>query len=304
MCVARKLSKEFLVGWRSEAPFLSVVVATNERVTESPLTTAQRLSAQATDALRGVADAGRRAERMSVLRLCETVVRQLDQVTVATVAGLDRDGAFVERGYRSATQALSDLLGWERFEARRRTVAAEQVVPRVGLDGSVLPARLPAMAEVFAAGRAGLRHVEVVTRLLGSPAAGRLSPEQWAGAEAQLAGWPAATPLASCTTGARAGRVAGSGRRRARRPAPGPGERAVRVPAARRRRQAEGPVRGRGDVRRDRRGARRARQAAHRRRRAQPPGSGRPRRWPMCAATSSTTATCRNPVGTARTSTW
>src|SRR4029079_18614241 len=131
----------------------------------------------ATDALRDVAHSGGAAERIAVLRLCETVVRQLDQVTVATVAGLDRDGAFVERGYRSATQALSDLLGWERFEARRRTVAAEQVVPRVGLDGSVLPARLPAMAEVFAAGRAGLRHVEVVTRLLGSPAAGRLSPE-------------------------------------------------------------------------------------------------------------------------------
>ena len=59
---------------------------------------------------------------------------------------------FAERGYRSATAALSDLLGWERFEARRRVTAAEQVAPRVGLDGTVLPARLPATAEVFAAG--------------------------------------------------------------------------------------------------------------------------------------------------------
>jgi len=123
-----------------------------------------------------------------VLRLCAGVARQLDQVTVATVAGLDREGCFAEHGYKSATQALSDLLGWERFEARRRTVAAEQVVARTGLDGSVLPARLPATAEVFAAGRTGLRHVDIIARVLGGKAAGRLTPEQWAGVEAQLAG--------------------------------------------------------------------------------------------------------------------
>jgi len=42
---------------------------------------------------------------------------------------------------------------------------------------------------VFAAGRTGLRHVEVIARLLGSPAAGRLSPQRWADAEARLASW-------------------------------------------------------------------------------------------------------------------
>ena len=67
-------------------------------------------------------------------------------------------------------------------------MAAEQVVPRAGLDGSPLPARLPATAEVFAQGRTGLRHVEVIARVLGSKAAGRLRREVWAGAEAQLAG--------------------------------------------------------------------------------------------------------------------
>ena len=67
---------------------------------------------------------------------------------------------------------MSDLLGWERFEARRRVTAAEQVAPRTGLDGSVLPARLPATAEVFAAGRTGLRHVEVIARVLGGEAGG------------------------------------------------------------------------------------------------------------------------------------
>jgi hypothetical protein len=157
-------------------------------VTESPLAAAQRLFAQAVGALRGVAEAGSAGERVLVLALCEATARQLDQVTVATVAGLDRDGVFADHGYKSAVQVLSDLLGWERFEARRRVVAAEQVVPRIGLDGSVLPARLAATAEVFAAGRTGLRHVEVIARVLASKPAGRLSPEVWAGAEAQLAG--------------------------------------------------------------------------------------------------------------------
>jgi 5-methylcytosine-specific restriction protein A len=41
---------------------------------------------------------------------------------------------------------------------------------------------------VFAAGRTGLRHIEVIARLLNSKSAARLSPAQWAGAEAQLAG--------------------------------------------------------------------------------------------------------------------
>jgi hypothetical protein len=163
-------------------------VRENVCVTESPLVAAQRLFVQAVDALRGVAEAGAPDERVSVLRLCERVARQLDQVTVATVAGLDREGVFAERGYKSATRALSDLIGWEHFEAQRRVTAANQVSPRTRLDGSVLPARLPATAEVFATGRTSLRHVEVITRLLGSRPAGRLSPQQWAGAEAQLAG--------------------------------------------------------------------------------------------------------------------
>jgi len=40
---------------------------------------------------------------------------------------------------------------------------------------------------VFADGRASLRHVEVIARVLDMPSARRLSPEQWAGAEEQLA---------------------------------------------------------------------------------------------------------------------
>ena len=122
-----------------------------------------------------------------MLTRCEGAVRRLDRAAVAAVAGLERRGVFAERGYRSSAAALADLVGWERFEARRRVVVAEQVVARAGLDGAVLPARLPATAAVFAAGRAGLRHVDVIARVLGSASAQRLTPERWAGVEEQLA---------------------------------------------------------------------------------------------------------------------
>lgn len=96
--------------------------------------------------------------------LCEGATRQLDTLTVSTIATLQRRGTFTERGYTTTTGVLGDLLGWERFEARR-VVAAEQICPRIGLDGTTLPPRLPATAQVFAAGQAGLRHVEAVAKV-------------------------------------------------------------------------------------------------------------------------------------------
>ncbi len=156
-------------------------------MTESPLADAHRLLAQAMSAVAAVAQSGADHELVSLLTLCEGATRQLDRVTVDTIAALDRRGVFVERGYRSTPGALGDLLGWERCEAHRRVVAAEHVAARTGLDGTVLPARLPATAEVFAAGKASLRHVEAIARVLTTTAAGRLSPDQRAGTEAALA---------------------------------------------------------------------------------------------------------------------
>ena len=156
-------------------------------MSEASLATAHRLLLQAVDALGEVAGLGSDTDLVSVLTLCETVARRLDRVTVDAVAVLERRGAFAERGYKSASAALSDLLGWERFEARRRVVVAEQVTPRGGLDGTPLPARLPATAKVFATGATSLRHVETIARVLGTDAAARLSPERRAGAEQQLA---------------------------------------------------------------------------------------------------------------------
>jgi Domain of unknown function (DUF222) len=126
-------------------------------------------------------------ELLSVLTIVEGVSRRLDHLTVSTVAVLQRRGAFAARGYTKTTGALSDLLAWDEFEAHRRVVAAEQACERIALDGTILAARLPVTGKAFAAGRAGLRHVEVIAGLLGSAAAGRLSEGQRAGVDEQLA---------------------------------------------------------------------------------------------------------------------
>ena len=245
------------------------------------------------------------ADLLGVLTLGEGVRRALDQAGVAALADLERRGTFSERGYRSSAAALADLLGWERAEARGHLSAAEHVRPRVGLDGTPLPARLPATAAVFDAGAASVRHVEVVARVLGSDAAGRLDPQRWMAAEAQLASW-----IPDCTPTRAAGpRRATAGGARRRRPRARRTPRAVRqraapaAPPRRRRGQAGGPVRRRGDVRRDRHPRRRARRAAHRPRTTAPPPSARPRRWPTPAAGCSTTPTpprCPPAVGVAR----
>jgi 5-methylcytosine-specific restriction protein A len=159
----------------------------NVAMTETAIAALDRLLTQVFVALDVIAESGGDADLIALLGRCESAARRLDRTTVSAVAGLERRGVFAERGYRSPANALADLLGWERGEARRRVIAAEQVVPRVGLDGAALPARLAATAGVFAAGRAGLRHVEVIARVLDGPSARRLSSEQWAGAESALA---------------------------------------------------------------------------------------------------------------------
>jgi 5-methylcytosine-specific restriction protein A len=118
------------------------------------LATAHRLFTQAVAELDAVAGSGSDAELLSLLTVCDGVSRQLDRTVVEAVAALERRGVFAERGYKSPASALSDLLGWEQPEARRRVVAAEQATARVGLDGTPLPARLPAAAAAFAAGQA------------------------------------------------------------------------------------------------------------------------------------------------------
>jgi hypothetical protein len=103
-------------------------------VTDSSVAAAHRLLAEAVDALAAAAESGAAtdADLLSALTICEGLTRRLDGLTLATISALQRRGAFAERGYKSTAGALSDLLGWEVFEARRRTHAADQVCPGSG----------------------------------------------------------------------------------------------------------------------------------------------------------------------------
>lgn len=63
---------------------------------------------------------------------------------------------------------------------RRSARASGSTAPRC-------PPASPPHPEAFATGAAGLRHVEVIARVLDAASVQRLTPETWAGAEAQLA---------------------------------------------------------------------------------------------------------------------
>jgi hypothetical protein len=125
-------------------------------------------------------------ELLAALRSQAGLERAVQRAMVDTVAELQRRGTFAERGQRPTT-ALADLLGLEPFEARLLVLAAEHVVPRVDLQGQVLPPRLPATAAAFTSGAASLRHVQAIAQLLNGPAAERLAAEVRAGAEEEIA---------------------------------------------------------------------------------------------------------------------
>ncbi|MFC4945235.1 HNH endonuclease signature motif containing protein [Pseudonocardia sp. GCM10023141] len=165
----------------------------DEVMSPATVADAHRLLAEATAALRSVAENGSDDVRLAALRVGEGVGRQLTVLAVDTVAELQRRGAFVERGYKSVNRALVDQLGFAWAEARRHTVAAEQVCPRVALDGAELPALLPATAAAFHAGEVTLRHVEVIAKVLSSSAASRVSAGDLAVVEAELAATAATT---------------------------------------------------------------------------------------------------------------
>ena len=82
---------------------------------------------------------------------------------------------------------MADLLRWEPRRSRRFVFAAERVAPRFTLDGTELPPTLETTSAAFAAGEISMRHVEVISTLLGTKAAERIGPDKWAGAERELA---------------------------------------------------------------------------------------------------------------------
>ena len=109
------------------------------------------------DALAALARDSRSGSLFDRLRATAPLMRVVERMQVETVAEMLRDGEFAARGYKQPHSAVAALLGIERGEAVQIVTAAESVCSRSTLQGEILPARLPAMAEVFAAGVVSVR---------------------------------------------------------------------------------------------------------------------------------------------------
>ena len=130
-------------------------------------------------------------DALDALREYGQVMRRVEYAGMALIAALERRSVFTSRGYARPTDAVADLLGWDRAVAQRRVKAAEAVIARTSIDGQLLPPRLPATAEAFQAGKLDLARVEVISTALGTGPARRLDPADRAAAEQQLADYAA-----------------------------------------------------------------------------------------------------------------
>jgi len=133
------------------------------------------------------------SDAIEALRAYGQIKDRLDALSVRMIAELERRGVFAAHNYHRPQHAVAQLLGWDQRPARRRVELAEQVCPRVGLDGQELPARLPSTGAAFADGVLGVAQAEAIAAVLNGPAAARLHPDIWAGAEEQIAAYAAAT---------------------------------------------------------------------------------------------------------------
>jgi hypothetical protein len=139
------------------------------------------------EALDTVAAGDSASGMIAQLRATVSAQRALERVRVGFVASLLRSGEFAARGYKKPESALANLLDISRGEARQLVVAAESVCPRVTLQGETVEPALPATAAVFAGGEISVRHVAAIASVMGSRAAGRLAPHEWAHAEEHVA---------------------------------------------------------------------------------------------------------------------
>jgi len=126
-------------------------------------------------------------ELIDQLKFLKTVIRQAEHDALHTIARLDREGEFAERGVRPAP-AVADLLRCRESESRRLVAVAASVFP-TSLHGEPLEPRLPATAMALGGWEIDQAHAEVIERVLGSDPARRLDPGRWASAEVQLADW-------------------------------------------------------------------------------------------------------------------
>jgi hypothetical protein len=116
------------------------------------------------------------AEVVECLREREAVMRRALAEQLAYVAEAERRGLYADSGARSARVWLRRLLNLSEEDAKARVEVACAVQERVALDGSPLPAELPATAEVLRDGEMSLAHARAINDGMGKL-------PSWAGAQ-------------------------------------------------------------------------------------------------------------------------
>jgi 5-methylcytosine-specific restriction protein A len=128
-------------------------------------------------------------ELIDQLRFLHIVERRARHDVLGAVARLDFEGEFTARNTYPAP-AVAELLACNRPTATRLVRLASQMFPTTLAGQSVAPV-LAATAAALASWSIHPDHAEVISRVMSGRAARRLSPQQWAGAEAQCAQWAA-----------------------------------------------------------------------------------------------------------------
>jgi 5-methylcytosine-specific restriction protein A len=157
-------------------------------MSESSIVAARRVVMDSMAALRALERTGDAECRIDGLKCLRVLRRQCEYDSLVLVAGLDRDGEFLERGMHSMS-AVSDLLGVSQRDGRRMVAVAASVFPTRSLVGEVLEPKLPATAMALGAFEIDLAHAEVIENVLNTDAARRITVEQWVEAEVLFADW-------------------------------------------------------------------------------------------------------------------
>jgi hypothetical protein len=117
------------------------------------------------------------ADVREILLATQEVSQLNAQIQVGIIAAGQRDGVFAKAGYKTPDSAVASALGVDRRVAQEIVRVADYTNPHLDPQGEVVPVVLPAMAAAFTDGRASLRHVDGIGRLLGSPVARELPAE-------------------------------------------------------------------------------------------------------------------------------
>src|SRR5882672_701525 len=129
-------------------------------MSESSMATARLAVDAALAVLRAESGSVTGQELIDQLKFLKMVIRQCEHDALHTIARLDREGEFAERGVRAAP-AVADLLRCRESESRRLVAVAGSVFP-TSLHGEPLEPRLPATAMALGGWEIDQAHAEVI----------------------------------------------------------------------------------------------------------------------------------------------